>query len=254
MIQVELWQVVLFVLAGVAMGAIVVMLYVARTKQKPGRDNPALATTVTSTTDTPPATPPSIVSADKVAAALSAAETRQAKIKKFLNTRIVNGRNISVDEASKCLSVSPRRIRKLLDTSILIPIPAADGTRRVSAVSVLDLVVRRESGTRLVRQPVVETREPTQEVQKERTEEEPEKVIREEPPPGGSVSTKLEPGPSQKYWYYVAGADAPVRTLREALQVIGLGFAYTEWRSVPANVRARIRREKVMRSEEKSED
>jgi len=261
MIEVELWQVVLFVLAGVAVGAIVVMLYVARTKQRPGKTNPASIVDAMPTVDVLPAAPPRVVEADKAAAALSAAETRQAKIKAFLNKRILSGRNVSVDEAGKCLSVSPRRIRKLMDTSVLIPIPTADGKRRVSAVSVLDLVVRRESGVQVRREPGKVASElakgPIREdPREEELREEAPPIVKpqdkpaEEPPPSESATTKLEPGPNQRYWYHVAGKEAPARSLREALQIIGLGYAYVDWGSVPASVKAKIRREKVVWSEE----
>ena len=233
MIEVALWQLVLFVLAGVALGAVIMMVRVA--KGRPVQNN----IKTTAVAESLPATPSTIVDPAKVAEALSLAERRKGIIKDFLNKRIMSGRNITIDEAGKCLGVSPRRIRKLLDTNALVAIPIAGGGRRVSAVSVLDAIARRE----LVGQITGVEREPKPVPKPEPTEEKPTEaeVPPEEPPDTG----KLEPNPNQVYWYYVAGYDKPCHDIREALAVLGMEYRFTSWRTIPAHIRHKMRREKI---------
>jgi len=245
MVNVALWQLVIFVLAGVAVGAVVVMLMSARgKKERPAsivRPEKHLAT------ESPPGSVTSeLVSADRVAAALTAAETRQEKVKAFLKKRIANQRNVTVDETAKCLSVSPRRIRKLLENGTLVAIPLASG-RLVSSVSVLDLVMRREGAVARRAEPIAA--EPARVSSEPPGETEPPPPP---PPPAKPVATGnrpsiegLEPSINQLYWYFVDGYDKPCRSIRESLAALGLAYQYTDWRGIPAHIRKKIQREKV---------
>lgn len=251
MIEVELWQLVTFVLAGVVLGAFAAMWACARGKQPTGKPNPGTATptapaAAVAADASPPAASLATVPADEAIAALSAAEARKGIIKAFLNKRVVNGRNVSVDEAARCLSVSPRRIRKLMDSNVLVAIPTASSVRRVSAVSVLDLIARRGSAAA---QQATSTPKPQPVVQPSREEEREEPPAIKEFPITGEA--RPEPRANQMYWYHVAGHDTPLRSLREALQVMGLNYVYTDWSAVPAGVKAKLRREKVVHPEDK---
>ena len=241
MIEVALWQLVLFVLAGVALGAVIMMVRVA--KGRPAQNNTTKSISSTSL----PAAPSTIVDSAQVAEALSAAERRKGIIKDFLNKRIMSGRNITIDEAGKCLGVSPRRIRRLLDTNALVAIPIASGGRRVSAVSVLDAIARREAATS---QEVAagETARRAAELVKEIVAmgEEPTTTPPKEPTEVKSTDTeKPEPNPNQVYWYYVQGYDKPCHDIREALAVMGMEYRFTSWRTIPAHIRRKMRREKI---------
>lgn len=222
MISVSVWQLVLYVLAGVALGAVVAVLSFARGKQATGLL---------------PASQTSDVVRDKApdpAAALAAAATRHDKVASFLKNRVAKKRSVTVDEAAKCLDVSPRRIRRLLDDDALMAIPTPGGGRLVSAVSVLDMIARREVALAAGERPVVVSQE-------ESVAEESVGELAKEP----AKTTKLKPGPRQLYWYYVAGHDEPLASIRDALQVLGLSYKYTGWNDIPASIRKKMQRERV---------
>ena len=246
MINVAVWQLVLYILAGVALGAVVAVLSFTRGKQTTGLLLTPQAGSVASDRTPDPAT------------ALVAAATRRDKVASFLKNRVAKKRNVTVDEAAKCLDVSPRRIRRLLDDNVLMEIPIPGGGRLVSAVSVLDVIARREaalaakgsstgSGQEETVRPSAETlkrREPIGQFAKELTDNKEStegKESTEEP----TEATKPKPGPNQLYWYYVAGHDVPLPSIREALQVLGLDYKYTGWKDIPAYIRSKMRREKI---------
>jgi len=246
MINVAVWQLVLYILAGVALGAVVAVLSFTRGKQATG----LLPTPQTGGVVSDKGPDPT--------AALVAAATRRDKVASFLKNRVANKRNITVDEAAKCLDVSPRRIRRLLDDNVLMGIPTPGGGRLVSAVSVLDVIDRREvalaaktSSTRISQEETVrplaeplERREPIGQFAKELTDDKESTKggeLAEEP----TETTKLKPGPNQSYWYYVAGHDKPLVSIREALRVLGLDYKYTGWGDIPAYIRNKMRREKI---------
>lgn len=220
MIDISVWQLVLFVLAGVALGAVVAMLALIRGKHVTEQAKSAPA----------PLTPGK--AADPVES-LATAASRQERVKTFLKNRITKKRNVSVDEASRALGVSPRRIRRLLDDGALVAVPVASGGRLVSAVSVLDLLLRREATMAKGSQ---ETGPPP-------APEKPIGVVNEPEPV--ETPEKPEPGPRQLYWYYVDGHDEPLCSIREALGVLGLNYAYTGWTDIPRNIRDKMRRERV---------
>jgi len=234
MINVAVWQLVLYILAGVALGAVVAVLSFARGKQTTGLSPTPQAGDIVRDKGPDPV------------AALVAATTRRDKVASFLKNRVAKKRNVTVDEAAKCLDVSPRRIRRLLDDDVLMAIPTPGGGRLVSAVSVLDMIARREAAlaakepsTVVSREePVVLAKEPIGEFAKELTKD---KEPAEEP----TETTKLKPGPRQLYWYYVAGHDEPLPSIRDALQVLGLNYQYTGWKDIPASIRKKMRRERV---------
>lgn len=251
MINVAVWQLVLYILAGVALGAIVAVLSFMRGKQTTGLPpNPQTGGVVSDRGPDP-------------SAALVAAATRRDKVASFLKNRVSNKRNITVDEAAKCLDVSPRRIRRLLDENILMEIPIPGGGRLVSAVSVLDVIARREAtlavkasagiGQEEPVRPLAETlerREPIGQYAKELTDDKEstsseESVKAKGPAEEPTATAKLQPGPNQSYWYYVAGHDTPLVSIREALRVLGLDYKYTGWGDIPAYIRKKMRREKV---------
>lgn len=246
MINVAVWQLVLYILAGVALGAVVAVLSFTRGKQATGLLPTPQAGGVVSDKGPDPT------------AALAAAATRRDKVASFLKNRVANKRNITVDEAAKCLDVSPRRIRRLLDDNVLMGIPTPGGGRLVSAVSVLDVIARREAtlaakkpSTRVSQEetvrPLAETlerREPIGQFAKELTDDKESTKggeLAEEP----AETTRLKPGPNQSYWYYVAGHDKPLVSIREALRVLGLDYKYTGWGDIPAYIRNKMRRDKV---------
>lgn len=243
MIEVALWQLVLFVLAGVALGAVIMMVRVAK-----GRPTQDTASTKPIPSASLPAAPPTTVNPAQVAEALSVAERRKGIIKDFLNKRIMSGRNITIDEAAKCLSVSPRRISRLLNTNTLVAIPISGGGRRVSAVSVLDLIARREA---VASQEVKTSREPAQraaelvreivEMGEGSTVTPPKEPTEVEP----ANADKPEPNPNQRYWYFVAGYDKPCHDIKEALAVMGMEYRFTSWRTIPAHIRRKLTREKI---------
>ena len=237
MIEVELWKLVLFVVAGVAVGAIVVMLTVAKVRPKEGETatvsrTPAPVKEIAAATPTPIVERPTVKqpTADPVAV-LAAAESRQEKVKTILNKRVSQKRNLTIDEAAKCLNVSPRRVRKLLEKGTLVPILMSDSSRQVSSVSVLDLIVRREA---VGAEQENGGEAPTYVSDKDRAERKEEK----EP-------EKPEPGPRQMYWYHVAGYDKPLHTLREALGVLGLEYPGADWTGIPSKVKKKIQRERI---------
>jgi len=257
MINVAVWQLVLYVLAGVALGAVAVVLSFTRGKQATGL---------------PPTPQTGNVVSDKgpdPAAALVAAATRRDKVASFLKNRVAKKRSVTLDEAAKCLDVSPRRIRRLLDDNVLMAIPTPGGGRLVSAVSVLDVIARREAALAM-KEPLTgigqeetvrplagvpkPTREPIGEFAKELTDDEESTEIKEsaedkepteKPTEEPTETTKLKPGPNQSYWYHVAGHDKPLASIRDALQVLGLDYKYTGWKDIPAYIRSKMRREKV---------
>ena len=245
MINVAVWQLVLYILAGVALGAVVAVLSFTRGKQTTGLlPNPQTGGVVSDRGPDP-------------SAALVAAATRRDKVASFLKNRVANKRNITVDEAAKCLDVSPRRIRRLLDENILMEIPIPGGGRLVSAVSVLDVIARREAtlavkasagiGQEEPVHPLAETlerREPIGQYAKGLTNDKESTPVRE-PAEEPTATAKLQPGPNQSYWYYVAGHDTPLVSIREALRVLGLDYKYTGWGDIPAYIRSKMRREKV---------
>jgi len=252
MINVAVWQLVLYVLAGVALGAVVAVLSFTRGKQAAGLLPTSQVGGVANDKGPDPA------------AALVAAATRRDKVASFLKNRVSNKRNITVDEAAKCLDVSPRRIRRLLNDNILMEIPIPGGRRLVSAVSVLDVIARREaalaakeSSTRVGREETVRSlagmpgrREPISQFTRELTNDkefidDKESTKDKEPTEEPTATAKLQPGPNQSYWYYVAGHDTPLVSIREALQVLGLDYKYTGWKDIPAYIRSKMRREKV---------
>jgi len=241
MMNVAVWQLVLYVLAGVALGAVVAVLSFARGKQTTGLlPTPQAGDIVRDKAPSP-------------VAALVAAATKRDKVASFLKNRVAKKRNITVDEAAKCLDVSPRRIRRLLDDDVLMAIPTPGGGRLVSAVSVLDIIARREAAlaakepsTMVSQEEPVQplarvskpTREPIGKFAKELTDD-------KEPAGEPTETTKLKPGPNQLYWYFVAGHDEPLASIRDALQVLGLNYKYTGWKDIPASIRNKMRREKV---------
>ena len=250
MINVAVWQLVLYILAGVALGAVVAVLSFTRGKQATGLlPTPQTGGVASGKTPDP-------------SAALVAAATRRDKVASFLKNRVSNKRNITVDEAAKCLDVSPRRIRRLLDENILMEIPIPGGGRLVSAVSVLDVIARREAalaakepakessteiGQEETVRPSAETlkrREPIGQYAKGLTNDKESTPVRE-PAEEPTATAKLQPGPNQSYWYYVAGHDTPLVSIREALRVLGLDYKYTGWGDIPAYIRSKMRREKV---------
>ena len=239
MIEVELWKLVLFVVAGVAVGAIVVMLTVAKVRPKEGETAtvsraPAPVKEIAAATPTPIVERPTVKqpTADPVAV-LAAAESRQEKVKTILNKRVSQKRNLTIDEAAKCLNVSPRRVRKLLEKGTLVPILMSDSSRQVSSVSVLDLIVRREAvGAEQENGEGITT---VYVSDKDRAKGEK----------GEKPAEKPEPGPRQMYWYYVAGYDKPLHTLREALGVLGLDYPGADWTGIPSKVKKKIRRERI---------
>ena len=234
MLNIPLWQLIVFVLSGVALGAIVAILALAKGRQsagEPARTPVSPAIPGAAIPNTAPAKAAPAKATTDPAAVLTAALTRQERIKTFLRNRLAKGQNVSVDEASKALDVSSRRVRRLLDDGALVAIPLANGGRLVSAVSVLDLIVRREASQ--MNQPGVAAQgEPAGGPTK---------------PSAAAVDADgaLKAGPRQLYWYYVAGQDKPLGSIREALQVLGLNYAYTGWGEIPTSIKAKIRRERV---------
>jgi len=56
-------------------------------------------------------------------------------------------------------------------------------------------------------------------------------------------------GPHQRYWYFIEGYSTPYRSIRAALGAMGLSGAGFSWRELPAEVRAKMRRERVQEPE-----
>ena len=235
MITIPTWQLVLFVVAGVAVGAIVVMLTVAKSRPTEVKASTTSRTSPPAERERTVATPAPVVErhATDPATVLAAAESRQEKVKTILNKRVSQKRNLTIDEAAKCLNVSPRRVRKLLEKGTLVPILMSDSSRQVSSVSVLDLIVRREAvGAEQENGEGITT---VYVSDKDRAKGEK----------GEKPAEKPEPGPRQMYWYYVAGYDKPLHTLREALGVLGLEYPGADWTGIPSKVKKKIQRERI---------
>jgi Helix-turn-helix domain len=161
------------------------------------------------------------------------AKSRTTQVGVPLNRLVAQKRSLTVDDAARLLNVSPRRVSRLLDNGTLIVVPAQDGTRRVSAVSVHDF---------LARQPTAQEGEPVPSAAKVVKEEETEEGEEED---GADDEEELVPGPTQKYWYYAEGDSRSYRSLREVLQAIGLPYAATAWAELPASARVKLRRERI---------
>jgi hypothetical protein len=259
MLSIPIWQLVLFVLAGAALGAVLAIQAVTRGKEMvSGKVVP-----VTQDIQDPSKSPSPVK-------ALAAAAERQERIKGFVRRRIESRRNLSVDETAKVFGVSPRRIRRLMDEGVLLALPQADKTHRMSAVSVLDLITRKEAaeaqGQQVAlsllrgRSPDGEQKEETIEAivgDGEASEEEGDKVeekvevkaeaaktVKEGPKEKPSV---LPPaGPRQMYWYFVKGDGTPLPTIRDALAVLGIEYKYTGWGDIPASIRKKMERVRVV--------
>lgn len=261
MITIAVWQLIIFVAAAIALGGFVAVWAFAKGKEATGQVTADPGAQALGQPKSP-------------AKAVATAVARQEKVKNFLSKRIASRRNITVDDAAKCLDVSPRRVRRLLDDGVLVAIPTADGGRLVSAISVLDLITRREmviaqqlrsadsrigSALETARSIVAGDEKPgskEEEVKEETVEE--EKLVAEKleaekhkveklnsDAVAREKATKLTPGPRQLYWYYIKEHGEPLRTIREALDVLGIKYAYTGWTDIPASLRAKIQRERV---------
>lgn len=212
MISVPFWHLILFILGSVALGGVVVLLAIIVTDKRDGQ----------AATLRPSRGANSARGAVKV--------TPPRGIEPSLGQRVAQKRSLTIDDAARLLNVPPRRVRRLLDKGPLIVVPGPDGTRRVSAVSVHDLLTRQLATQEESASPIAETGE-----EKGETGDEDEVGDEDE----------LVPGPTQKYWYYAEGDSRSYRSLREVLQAIGLPYAATGWAELPASARAKLRREKI---------
>ena len=210
-ISIPLWNLILFVLAGVALGAIAVLAAVVVTG-KP--DNRARSAAVA-----PPA--------------MKGTSPRPTNARAYLKRCVEQKRSLTVDMSAKLLNVSPRRVRRLLDEGVLIAIPTSDGARRVAAVSVYNFLARTE-----VVRDIVSPKPAQKKPQGEDSSQTVEKDVPE-------ATEKLVPGPNQSYWYYIDGFDQPFSSVRQVTQAMGLPFVYTGWGEIPSDVRSKIRREKI---------
>ena len=235
MIEVSIGQLVLYVLAAAALGAVIAVLSFTRGKQAAGAP-PTSQAADTAVRDR---------STDRAEEALTAAAIRHNRVVAFLKNRVTGKRTVTIDEAAKCLDVSPRRISRLLNDGKLMAIPVPGGSRLVSAVSVLDMVNRQEAAlSQATQQAGVKSRQEEEQEEPEPEQAKPE--LQKEASTKAPATHKLpKPGPRQLYWYYVTGNDEPLSTIRDALQVLGLEYKYTGWTDIPAHIRKKIRRERV---------
>jgi len=222
MITIPLWEMVVFVLSGVALGAVIVIVSSSR-RAVPTNTEPESSKTVGTT--------PLIVQREslpqpKPKSGTLSPEERMERITTFLKKRIASKRSVTIDEAAKCLSTSPRRVHRLLESGVLIPIPLPGGGRRVSSVSVFDLLVRKGIPVDRLGVPAKRTGEAEQ--------QEPKKLV---------------PKARQMYWYYVEGCDEPFRTVHEAVRACGLDIVCTGWGDIPKSIRSKIRRERTRQQE-----
>lgn len=217
-ISIPLWHLILFVLGGVALGAIAVLIAVVVTGKPDKRTRPVVPPQATKETS-----------------------PRPVGARAFLKRCVEQKRSLTVDMAAKLLNVSSRRVRRLLDAGALIAIPTPDGTRRVAAVSVYNFLARTEAVRDIV------SPKPVQE--KPQGRDSSQAVA--EPVPGATEklvpksTEELVPGPRQSYWYYIEGHDQPFCSVRATLEAMGLPFIYTSWKEIPNDVRLKIRRERI---------
>jgi len=244
MITIPLWELIVFVLSGVALGAVIVMVSSSR-RAVPASAEPESRKVVKTTPLI--ARRESLLQPKPKSGTLSP-EERMERVTTFLKKRISSKRSVTVDEAAKCLSTSPRRVRRLLDSGALIAIPLQAGGRRVSAVSVYDLLVRTGAiGEKTAGESELRGVTEEQKLVKEIVEGE------SKPSPGSQeeLQEKEKPTPTarQMYWYHVEGHDEPFRSIREAVQACGLDIVCTGWGEIPKNIRSKIRRERVQQQE-----
>lgn len=215
MIVLPLWQILFVILGAITMGAGLVLAFT--------RPVPDKVSTITSR---------SIESPSQHVVPLSQ-ETRQE-----LNRRVAQQRSFSIDEAAGLLSVSPLRVRRWLDNGKLQVIVSGTGPRRVTAVSIHDMLARMLSGKEEEQAPVTPSE----------TEAPPE--------PGDATESKEKLPvarrhriPPPRYTYLVEGIDEPFPLLREAVEAAGFKLGSQEnceWRGLPFEVRDKIQRRRIM--------
>ena len=225
-ISIPLWHLILFVLGGVALGALAVLIAVVVTGKPDKRTRPAVPPQATKETS-----------------------PRPVGARAFLKRCVEQKRSLTVDMVAKLLNVSSRRVRRLLDAGALIAIPTPDGTRRVAAVSVYNFLARTEVVRDIVSpKPVQEKpqgRDSSQTVEEPIPKAVEELVPKSTEEPIPKAVEELVPGPRQSYWYYIEGHDQPFCSVRATLEAMGLPFIYTSWKEIPNDVRLKIRRERI---------
>jgi len=246
MITIPLWEMIVFVLSSVVLGAAIVIVSRSR---RDAQEKLSLPTGTVPTTERVASAVPNVPQQPKKTGTLSSDE-RMNRITAFLKKRIASKRSVTVDEAAKCLNVSPRRVRRLLDNGVLIAIPLQKGGRRVSAVSVLDLLVRR--GEARKKEVVIEPKPQELTEEQKLVKEIVESTYKQSPESQESQvvesqekEAELVPTKRQSYWYYVEGYDKPFRTIRESVRACGLDIVCTGWGEIPRSIRSKIRRERV---------
>lgn len=262
-IDIPVWHLVIFVLGGVAIGAIIVLLSIVATSQTAGGETGKRKVGEgKAVTGRPSRTP-------RPQQARPVVDDNRIQLDRYVAQR----RALSFDEAARFLDVTPRKVRRWLDSGDLKAVVSPDGTRRVTAISIHDLLVRLtvnggeedpsfDRAPPVKRQPV--KREPAARSRPEpETEQDPEETEGQDTAGEGDDGYGGEddggegepeqpvelPPPvrsNQKYWYILDGDRSnPFPTLRALSGVLGVSLAGYELHSMPKEVRGRITREPV---------
>lgn len=179
MIEIPLNHLLLIALGGVALGVLITLFLTAKS-------SPQNATRSAARPSPKPSPKP---------ATNSAPESNRD----FLNRCVMQRRSLSIDKVAQMLGVTPRRIRRLLDDGVLIPVATTDGPRRVTAISVHDLLARQKAVKDLIaetpKQPIRVPRKVAKVAVEEPEEEEFEEDEPEEEPPPVRKARKPKPTP-----------------------------------------------------------
>jgi len=251
MIEVPIWHLVVFILGGVATGAIVALLTVVVSGGAEDK-----ARTQTSAVPQRPRPVP--------APATQASRGPEEAAHDELSRLVMQRRAVTIDKAARLLDVTPRKVRRWLDSGDLRGLQAPDGSRRVTAISIHDMLVRltvnHEDQTeedQIEEDRVEEGREEEEMfTPKKRPTRKPAAVSRDEDPEDDDdddedeESHELIPKPGQKYWYFVDRRLPAYHSLREALGALKLtvDLRGTDYTTLPREIRDRITRRRVPRS------
>lgn len=262
-ISLPIWHLVVFILGGVALGAVVALLSAALSSD--GRGSPASRPQSAGN----PVRKPVGASGRSTGESTSVKPGRLAALpaskQEFLDRCVAQRRSLTVDRAAELLDVSRRQIRRWLDSGDLKAVLVEDGTRRVVAVSVHDFIVRQLTGQSQKAAPT--RRKPAVEAEGKKREEDTVDSPEEESEPvqaprhktavdaeGSDAKARaraeekaaaMGPKPQQQFWYYVQGHSTPYHTIREALIAMGLAGAGFAWRELPTEIRAQMQRIRV---------